>query len=186
MQGRGHFGDHLDAYEDGQDEDRQPDNGFSVQLLAPLAADPALESAYFVVARRRRSMSAHSSSARRRAIRDSIAPSARCGSRFGARLLRRRSQTKSESAHSSSARRRAIRDSIAHSARCGSRFGVRLLRRRSQTKSESAHSLPPAWLPLYTCPSWVRHIAETISSSKSGANRPSRVINMITFSRFWA
>ena len=42
MQGRGDLGDHLHADEDRQHEDRQPDDGFSVQLLAPLAADRAL------------------------------------------------------------------------------------------------------------------------------------------------
>ena len=60
-------------------------------------ADRALEPAYFVVARRRKGVSARSSSARRRAIPCLIAPLAALaprGSRLGARLLRRRSQTK--------------------------------------------------------------------------------------------
>ena len=86
-----------------------------------------------------------------------IARSARCGSRFGIRLFRRRSGIKSTSPHSSStqlaagagaryarafieARRSAIRGLIARSARCGSRLGVRLLRRRSGTKGVSPPS----------------------------------------------
>ncbi len=57
-------------------------------------------------------VSAHSSSARRRAIRNVLllAPLARWRIAPGSRLLRRRSPTKGVSAHSSSARRRAIRN----------------------------------------------------------------------------
>jgi len=61
-------------------------------LLASLAADRALEAAYFVVARRGNYACARSSSARRRAIRGLIARFARGGSRFEARPHRRRSR----------------------------------------------------------------------------------------------
>src|SRR5829696_4953350 len=76
-----------------------PIGGTLFNCSLPLAADRALDSAYFVVARRRKSVVCSlllSTAARDPGLNCSlplIARSARCGSRFGFRLLRRRSQT---------------------------------------------------------------------------------------------
>ena len=89
-------------------------------LIAPLAALAPRRSrggsAYFVLARRRNSVSARSSSARRRAIRCWIAPLAALaprGSRGGSAYFVLDRRRNSVSAPSSSARRRAIRCWIA-------------------------------------------------------------------------